>query len=154
MQCCILRRMFAALARYDEAALTIDILITIIVTALCMHKMHAFIKCTPAFSCTSSRGVLGVDISDSAAPAAGPLLSLLLTLLLLLARTPVQTKDEDAVPLTINCWPSASGGESFVNIEYECRAEFDLQQLLIAIPCHQPPKITQARAAPTLKFSS
>ena len=56
-----------------------------------------------------------------------------------------QTKDEDAVPLTINCWPSASGGESFVNIEYECRAAFDLRQLLIAIPCHQPPRITQAR---------
>ncbi len=49
------------------------------------------------------------------------------------------------MPLTINCWPSASGGESFVNIEYEARAPFDLQHLVIAIPCHQPPRITQAR---------
>lgn len=60
-----------------------------------------------------------------------------------LATLLLQTKDEDAVPLTINCWPSASGGESFVNIEYESRTEFDLQNVVIAIPCHQPPRITQ-----------
>lgn len=28
-----------------------------------------------------------------------------------------QTRDESVVPLSINCWPSISGGESFVNIE-------------------------------------
>ncbi len=47
------------------------------------------------------------------------------------------------VPLTINCWPSISGNESYVNIEYECQADFDLQNIIVAIPCHQPPKINQ-----------
>ncbi len=55
----------------------------------------------------------------------------------------VQTRDEDMVPLTINCWPSISGNESYVNIEYECQAHFDLQNIVVAIPCHQPPKINQ-----------
>lgn len=47
------------------------------------------------------------------------------------------------MPLSINCWPSISGGESFVNIEYESFAEFDLQNVVVAIPCHQPPRINQ-----------
>ena len=55
----------------------------------------------------------------------------------------MQTKDEDMVPLTINCWPSISGNESYVNIEYECQADFDLQNIVVAIPCHQPPKVNQ-----------
>ncbi len=38
------------------------------------------------------------------------------------------------VPLLINCWPSASGGESYVNIEYESTTDFDLQNVAIAIP--------------------
>ena len=38
------------------------------------------------------------------------------------------------VPLTINCWPSVSGGESYVNIEYECEAKFDLHNVTIVIP--------------------
>lgn len=59
-----------------------------------------------------------------------------------------QTKDESLVPLSINCWPSISGGESFVNIEYESFAEFDLQNVVVAIPCHQPPRINQVRCPP------
>ncbi|CAL5218817.1 g546 [Coccomyxa viridis] len=55
----------------------------------------------------------------------------------------MQTKDEDMVPLTINCWPSISGNESYVNIEYECQADFDLQSIVVAIPCPQPPKVNQ-----------
>ncbi|CAL8470044.1 g9586 [Coccomyxa elongata] len=55
----------------------------------------------------------------------------------------MQTKEESLVPLSINCWPSISGGESFVNIEYESFAEFDLQNVVVAIPCHQPPRINQ-----------
>ena len=47
------------------------------------------------------------------------------------------------VPLTINCWPSISGNESYVNIEYECQVDFDLQNIVVAIPCHQPPKVNQ-----------
>lgn len=52
------------------------------------------------------------------------------------------------MPLSINCWPSISGSESFVNIEYESFAEFDLQNVVVAIPCHQPPRINQASHPP------
>ncbi len=30
-----------------------------------------------------------------------------------------------------------------MNIEYESFAEFDLQNVVVAIPCHQPPRINQ-----------
>ncbi|PSC69188.1 coatomer subunit delta-like [Micractinium conductrix] len=46
----------------------------------------------------------------------------------------LQTREEAVVPLTINCWPSISGGESYVNIEYESTAAFDLQHVHIFIP--------------------
>ena len=55
----------------------------------------------------------------------------------------MQSRDEDRVPLLINCWPSASGGESYVNIEYESQAAFDLHNVTIAIPCHSSPSVTQ-----------
>eukprot|EP00878_Enallax_costatus_P014439 GHUV01015100.1.p1 GENE.GHUV01015100.1~~GHUV01015100.1.p1 ORF type:complete len:510 (+),score=164.78 GHUV01015100.1:348-1877(+) len=45
-----------------------------------------------------------------------------------------QSKDESLVPLAINCWPSASGSESYVNIEYESGVDYDLQNVVIAIP--------------------
>ena len=61
----------------------------------------------------------------------------------------MQTRDPDAeVPLSINCWPSTSGGESYVNIEYECTLESDLQDVTIAIPLPplaSAPRINQAR---------
>lgn len=50
------------------------------------------------------------------------------------------------MPLTINCWPSVSGGESYVNIEYESTAHFDLQNVVIAIPLpalSHAPRVTQ-----------
>jgi hypothetical protein len=50
------------------------------------------------------------------------------------------------VPLSINCWPSVSGGESFVNIEYEASQAFDLQNVLILIPLpalHDVPTVNQ-----------
>ena len=46
----------------------------------------------------------------------------------------MQTTDESMVPLLINCWPSASGGESYINIEYESTTDFDLQNGAIASP--------------------
>jgi len=49
------------------------------------------------------------------------------------------------VPLTINCWPSVSGGDSYVNIEYEAHAGFDLQNVVISIPCHTAPRVNEAR---------
>jgi len=55
----------------------------------------------------------------------------------------MQTRDEARVPLLINCWPSASGGESYVNIEYECQAGFDLHNVIIAIPVQSAPSVTQ-----------
>jgi hypothetical protein len=57
----------------------------------------------------------------------------------------MQTRDEDMVPLTINCWPSVSGGESYVNIEYESNADYDLQNVTIAIPISSPPTVNQVR---------
>ena len=56
-----------------------------------------------------------------------------------------QTKDESRVPLTINCWPSVSGGDSYVNIEYEAHVPFDLQNVVIAIPCHTAPRVNEVR---------
>ncbi len=50
------------------------------------------------------------------------------------------------MPITINCWPSVSGGQSFVNIEYESTASFDLQHVTIAIPLPSgPPTVNQVR---------
>ncbi len=60
----------------------------------------------------------------------------------------LQTRDESVVPLSINCWPSISGGESYVNIEYESTASFDLQNVNILIPLPgtaQTPQVNQVR---------
>ncbi|KVI07958.1 Clathrin adaptor, mu subunit, C-terminal, partial [Cynara cardunculus var. scolymus] len=46
----------------------------------------------------------------------------------------MQSKDESAVPLTINCWPSVSGNETYVSIEYEASSVFDLQNVVISVP--------------------
>ena len=53
-----------------------------------------------------------------------------------------QSSDESALPVTINCWPSVSGAETFVNIEYECgplASRFDLRDLTVSIPAPGPP---------------
>ena len=57
-----------------------------------------------------------------------------------------QSMDEAEVPLMISAWPSVSGGESFVNIEYECNAPFDLHDVQIVVPVPalaSPPKVNQ-----------
>nr|XP_043632209.1 coatomer subunit delta-2-like [Erigeron canadensis] len=46
----------------------------------------------------------------------------------------MQSKDESAVPLSINCWPSVSGNETYVSIEYEASKMFDLQNVVISVP--------------------
>ena len=46
----------------------------------------------------------------------------------------MQSKDETLVPITINCWPSVSGGQTYVNIEYESTSSFDLQNVVVVIP--------------------
>ena len=45
-----------------------------------------------------------------------------------------QSQDESNVPLLINCWPTPSGSETFVNIEYEATDAFDLREVQIYIP--------------------
>ncbi|KAG9439591.1 hypothetical protein H6P81_019756 [Aristolochia fimbriata] len=46
----------------------------------------------------------------------------------------MQTTNEAVVPLTINCWPSVSGSETYVSIEYESSSMFDLQNVVISVP--------------------
>jgi len=48
------------------------------------------------------------------------------------------TKDEKYIPLSINVWPSSSGGETTVPVEYEKKCDFDLQDVVIAIPIPGP----------------
>lgn len=51
-----------------------------------------------------------------------------------LLRWRMQSTDESILPLTINCWPSVSGSETYVNIEYETPAQIDLQNVVISVP--------------------
>lgn len=44
------------------------------------------------------------------------------------------TKDEDALPISVNVWPNLSGKECNVNIEYESSTDAELQNVEIAIP--------------------
>jgi len=58
----------------------------------------------------------------------------------------MQTSDESMVPLSLNCWPSTSGDESYVSIEYESTSKFDLQNVVITVPLpplREPPTVNQ-----------
>ncbi|KAA8499776.1 Coatomer subunit delta [Porphyridium purpureum] len=44
------------------------------------------------------------------------------------------TKDESLVPLMITCWPSDTGSDCQVNVEYELTTQQELRDVLIAIP--------------------
>ncbi|XP_068654219.1 coatomer subunit delta-like [Aristolochia californica] len=57
----------------------------------------------------------------------------------------MQTTDESVVPLTINCWPSISGSETYVSIEYESSSLFDLHNVVISVP------LPAVREAPTVR---
>ncbi|KAF8030313.1 hypothetical protein BT93_E2687 [Corymbia citriodora subsp. variegata] len=46
----------------------------------------------------------------------------------------MQSTDESMVPLSINCWPSVSGNETYVSIEYEASSMFDLRNVVISVP--------------------
>ncbi|KAK3162385.1 hypothetical protein QOZ80_1BG0088920 [Eleusine coracana subsp. coracana] len=46
----------------------------------------------------------------------------------------IQELNEASLPLAVNCWPSVSGNETFVNIEYEALKTFDLHNVIISIP--------------------
>ena len=66
----------------------------------------------------------------------------------------MQTRDPDAeVPISINCWPSTSGGESYVSIEYECGTSLELQDVSIVIPLpslKSGPRINSVSSEPFL----
>ncbi|CAN8298131.1 unnamed protein product [Cochlearia groenlandica] len=51
-----------------------------------------------------------------------------------LLRWRMQRADESMVPLTISCWPSVSGNETYVSIEYEASSMFDLTNVIISVP--------------------
>ncbi|CAA0840042.1 Coatomer subunit delta [Striga hermonthica] len=58
----------------------------------------------------------------------------------------MQSADESLVPLSINCWPSVSGNETYVNLEYEAPPMFDLQNVVISIPLpalREAPRVQQ-----------
>jgi len=58
----------------------------------------------------------------------------------------IQGMDEESLPLTVNCWPSVSGSETFVNIEYEASKKFDLCNVAISVPLpalREPPSVRQ-----------
>ncbi|KAJ0081096.1 hypothetical protein Patl1_12284 [Pistacia atlantica] len=46
----------------------------------------------------------------------------------------MQSVDESIVPLSINCWPSVSGNETYMSIEYEASSMFDLRNVVISVP--------------------
>ncbi|XP_010552893.1 PREDICTED: coatomer subunit delta-like [Tarenaya hassleriana] len=62
-----------------------------------------------------------------------------------LLRWRMQGADESMVPLTINCWPSVSGNETYVSIEYEASSMFDLRNVIISVP------LPALREAPNVK---
>jgi hypothetical protein len=85
----------------------------------------------------SDKNILGLKDSKRPFPVGSPLGIL---------KWRMQNKQESLVPLSINCWPSVSGGESFVNIEYEASKAFDLQNVIINIPLpalRDVPSVTQ-----------
>ncbi|RLN23083.1 hypothetical protein C2845_PM07G27580 [Panicum miliaceum] len=57
----------------------------------------------------------------------------------------IQELDESSLPLSVNCWPSVSGNETYVNIEYEASEMFDLHNVVISIP------LPALRAAPSVR---
>lgn len=60
-----------------------------------------------------------------------------------------QSTDVDMVPITINCWPTPSGSETYINIEYEATTKFDLQNVVISVPGAAPPCNTVASGCPS-----
>eukprot|EP00736_Rhodelphis_marinus_P000398 Rmarinus@m.10365 len=67
-----------------------------------------------------------------------------------------QSKDEADIPITVTCWPSTSGSESQVNLEYELqRDDMRLQDVEIRIPlpgCRTQPSVSNVDG--DLRFDS
>lgn len=47
--------------------------------------------------------------------------------------------------VAVNCWPSVSGNETYVSIEYEASSMFDLRNVVISVP------LPALREAPTIR---
>lgn len=48
--------------------------------------------------------------------------------------------------VAVNCWPSVSGNETYVNLEYEASQMFELQNVVISIPLpalREAPRVQQ-----------
>eukprot|EP00744_Colponema_vietnamica_P003823 GILI01005802.1.p1 GENE.GILI01005802.1~~GILI01005802.1.p1 ORF type:complete len:536 (-),score=184.62 GILI01005802.1:109-1716(-) len=64
------------------------------------------------------------------------------------------TKDESLVPLSVNCWPSATAGGVTVNMEYELKddnVELHNVSILVPIISNQPPQVGQVDGAVRLR---
>ena len=46
----------------------------------------------------------------------------------------LQSTDVDMVPIAINCWPTPSGSETYINIECGATTKFGLQNVVTTIP--------------------
>lgn len=110
-------------------------------TVLCMDKEKAFIQLGVATgnnagvqfnthpnidkALYSSKQLLGVKDPSKPFPVGLPQVIL---------KWRFQSNDVDLVPITVNCWPTPSSSETFINIEYEAPAKYDLHNVVIAIP--------------------
>lgn len=51
-----------------------------------------------------------------------------------------------SISVAVNCWPSVSGNETYVNIEYEASQMFDLRNVVISVPLpalREAPRVSQ-----------
>lgn len=57
------------------------------------------------------------------------------------------SREESRVPLVINSWPSPSGDETYVNMDYEATEQFELRGVMISIPLpsNRQPTVNQVR---------
>lgn len=110
-------------------------------TVLCTDKEKAFIQLAVAAgknpgvqfnthpnidkALYSSKQLLGVKDPSKPFPVGLPQVIL---------KWRLQSTDVDLVPITVNCWPTPSASETFINIEYEAAAKYDLHNVVVAIP--------------------
>lgn len=123
-------------------------------TVLCMDKEKAFIQLAVASGSNagvqfnthpnidkalySSRQLLGVKGPGKPFPVGVPQVIL---------KWRFQSTDVDLVPITVNCWPTPSASETFINIEYESAADYDLHNVVVAIPGAPAPALMHTGAA-------
>ena len=50
--------------------------------------------------------------------------------------------NEKMLPISVSCWPSASGSDVTVNLEYEKSGKMDVSNLRVIVPCPGEAEIT------------